>query len=56
MALQIREAGRILCAAMHPAETGDTYLNDGMHYRLSVDLGALVTDIWPLDNGSKAAA
>lgn len=29
---------------MHPEEPGDTYLNDGLHYRLSVELGVLVTD------------
>lgn len=44
MSLRIREDGRILCAAMHPAEPGDTYLHDGISYRLTVELGAIVSE------------
>ncbi len=44
MALRIRKDGRILCAAMHPKEPGDTYLHDGIHYTLSVEIGAIVTE------------
>lgn len=44
MALRIRPDGKILCAAMHPAEPGDTYLHDGISYKLTVDLGAIVTE------------
>ena len=44
MALRIREDGTILCAAMHPAEPGDTYLHDGISYRLTVDYRAIVTE------------
>lgn len=44
MALRVRRDGRILCAAMHPEEPGDTYLHDGIHYTLSVELDALVTE------------
>ncbi len=44
MSLRIRENGRMLCAAMHPAEPGDTYLNDNLHYTLSVELGVIVTE------------
>lgn len=44
MALRIRESGEIVCAAMHPEQPGDTYINDGHHYRLSVELGVIVTD------------
>lgn len=29
---------------MHPPEGGDTYLDDGIHYRLSVELEALVSE------------
>jgi len=29
---------------MHPEEPGDTYLDDGLHYTLSVELGAVVTE------------
>lgn len=36
MALRIRKDGRILCAAMHPQEPGDTYIDDGLHYQMSV--------------------
>ncbi len=44
MSLRIRTSGRILCAAMHPEEPGDTYLNDGISYRLTVELRAIVTE------------
>ena len=43
MAVRIRKDGRILCAAMHEAEDGDTYLDDGLHYLLSVERKVLVT-------------
>lgn len=36
MAVRVRRNGRVLCAATHPSERGDTYLDDGLHYRLSV--------------------
>lgn len=44
MAVRIRKDGRILCAAMHPAEEGDTYIHDGLHYRMSVEEKVLVTE------------
>jgi hypothetical protein len=44
MAVRIRKSGEIVCAAMHPEEPGDTYLNDGLHYKLAVELGALVSE------------
>jgi hypothetical protein len=44
VAVRIRIDGTIVCAAMHPEEPGDTYIHDGLHYRLSVELGFLVTD------------
>ena len=44
MALRIRADGRVLCAAMHPAEEGDLYVDDGEHYRLSVELKVLGTE------------
>ena len=44
MALRIRSDGRILCAAMHPEEPGDTYLHDGISYRLTVEYGVVVTE------------
>lgn len=47
MALRIREDGTILCAAMHPAMEGDTYLHDGISYRLTVEERVIVTE--PMD-------
>jgi hypothetical protein len=44
MAVRIRADGTILCAAMHPAEAGDTYIDDGLHYRLSAEYGVLVSE------------
>lgn len=44
MAVRIRKDGEIVCAAKFPAEDDDTYLHDGIHYTLSVELHALVTD------------
>ncbi len=44
MSLRIRKNGRILCAAKHPAEVGDTYLNDEISYRLTVELRVIVTE------------
>jgi len=44
VALRIRQDGAILCAAMHPPQDGDTYLHDGISYRLTVDLQAIVTE------------
>lgn len=35
MALRIRKDGRILCAAMHQEEPGDTYIDDNLHYQMS---------------------
>lgn len=43
MALRIRLDGRILCAALNNAEEGDVYINDAVHYRLSVEEKVLVT-------------
>lgn len=44
MAVRIRLDGRVLCAAMFPAEQGDIYLDDGVHYYLSVIAKVLVTE------------
>ena len=44
MALRIRKDGRILCAAIHKEEPGDTYLDDGIHYPLSVERKLLLTE------------
>jgi len=44
MALRIRKDGSILCAAMHPEEDGDTYINDELHYKMSVEYGVIVSE------------
>ncbi|HEB41935.1 MAG TPA: hypothetical protein ENI08_02870 [Candidatus Dependentiae bacterium] len=44
MALRIRKDGRILCAAMHLQKHGDTYLHDGISYKLTVEFGIIVTE------------
>jgi len=44
MAVRIRKDGRILCAAMHEPEPGDTYIHDDLHYRMSVEEKVLVTE------------
>ena len=44
MSLRIRVDGTILCAAMHPKKKGDTYVPDGLHYRLSVLEKVIVTE------------
>ena len=43
MAVRIRPDGTIWCAAMHPEQEGDIYINDGLHYLLSVEAKVLVT-------------
>lgn len=43
MALRIRKDGRILCAAMHLAEEGDTYIDDTLHYQMSCEHKVICT-------------
>lgn len=44
MALRIRSSGRVMCAAIHPAEPGDVYVHDGVSYELTVVRRLLVTE------------
>ena len=44
MAVRIRQTGEILCAAMHHELPGDCYVDDGLHYELSVQRKILVTE------------
>ena len=44
MALRIRADGKVLCAAMHPEMPGDTYIDDGLAYELSVERKVLCTE------------
>lgn len=43
MAVRIRKDGRIFCAALNKAEEEDIYIDDGIHYHLSVEAKVLVT-------------
>lgn len=45
MSLRIREDGSIWCAAMTDEQSGDLYIDDQLHYHLSVEVGVLKT--WP---------
>jgi len=38
MAVRIRKSGLIVCAAKSEPEPGDYYIDDGLHYRLGVEL------------------
>lgn len=51
MSVRVRADGRVLCAAMHGAEPGDAYIDDGLHYRLSVELKVLLTEPMHCDRG-----
>lgn len=51
MALRIRKNGDILCAALHPPKKGDIYLDDGEHYRLSVEMEVICTDEEHMQHG-----
>lgn len=42
MAIRIRSTGELLCAAHTLPEEGDTYIDDGIHYYLSVLTGAII--------------
>ena len=44
MAVRVRKDGTILCAAKYPPLPSDIYIDDALHYRLSVELGLLVTE------------
>ncbi len=43
MAVRIRKNGKIVCAASSKEKAGDTYINDELHYTLSVKNKILVT-------------
>lgn len=46
MAVRIRLSGEVVCAAMHPSEPGDVYVDDRVHYELSAVSKLLVTEPW----------
>ena len=37
-------SGEILCAANHPEQPDDTYIDDGLHYQLSVLSRVIIPD------------
>lgn len=43
MSLRWRENGDLLCAAKHDAEDGDTYIDDRLHYQLSIVQHAIIS-------------
>lgn len=43
MAVRIRSDGQIVCAAINPPLPGDFYMEDDLHYELSVVRKVLVT-------------
>ena len=53
MALRWRNfcTGDLLCAAIHPEEPNDSYIDDALHYQLSVELAVIVPDTNEHDNG-----
>lgn len=50
VAVRIRSGGEIVCAAHSVKEDGDIYIDDPLHYYLSVVQKALVTDSHHFDH------
>lgn len=42
MAIRVRKDGTMWCAALTQPEDGDTYIDDGLHYTMSVERGVIV--------------
>ena len=51
MAIRWRKKGDLICAAISKAEEGDTYIDDRLHYQLSVISRAILADVNHEDNG-----
>lgn len=51
MAIRWRKNGALICAAMSKQEDGDTYINDRLHYQLSIISKAILADIDHESNG-----
>ncbi len=45
MSLRWRKSGKLLCAAKYPEKKDDTYIDDRLHYLLSVELKVIVPNI-----------
>lgn len=42
MAIRVRKDGRMFCAAHTAPVDGDTYIDDNLHYLMSVEYGVIV--------------
>ena len=51
MAIRWRLSGELVCAATSDEQDGDTYIDDRLHYFLSVLCGVLIADIRHEENG-----
>ena len=51
MAIRLRLNGDMVCAAMTEAEPDDCYINDTLHYQLSVISRAILADAEHESNG-----
>lgn len=51
MAIRWRATGELLCAAKSLAEKDDTYIDDRLHYQLSVISRVLIADVNHENNG-----
>lgn len=43
MAIRVRDNGEMVCAAHSDYREGDTYIDDGLHYEMSVVHGVIVS-------------
>ena len=51
MAIRWREDGQLVCAAVSELKDGDTYINDRLHYQLSVISRVILADTDHETNG-----
>ena len=51
MAIRMRENGDLICAAMSEAQPSDTYIDDTLHYILSVEGKCIIADVNHENNG-----
>lgn len=51
MSIRWRINGNMICAAMSAPEIGDTYIDDRLHYQLSVISKAIIADVNHEKNG-----
>ena len=51
MSIRWRKSGELVCAAMSQEEDGDTYIDDRLHYQLSVISKTIIADIEHNQNG-----